>query len=246
MIPIFEICKVDTCSVRITGLEQEDKQYSSELIEQYGGFRYSDTVTINILIPINSKNEKIDEHILYDINEHSEENIDESILKFNLDGLHKIIHIILPTKEWVESYKELYPNDTYSTYYYYNLGNIYKNNEELVKLAELININSENTTTLFKSEQLTFNTCNIKKCMHGYISEYLNSITNSNCTKLDNEFVRNKDIIWMTWHAINYLNDLGKHFEAQELVEKLTGCLGLCGQINKNKLNKRTYDCGCL
>jgi hypothetical protein len=33
MIPIFEICKVDTCSVRITGLEQEDKQYSSELIE---------------------------------------------------------------------------------------------------------------------------------------------------------------------------------------------------------------------
>ena len=98
MIPIFEICKVDTCSVRITGLEQEDKQYSSELIEQYGGFRYSDTVTINILIPINSKNEKIDEHILHDINEHSEENIDESILKFNLDGLHKIIHIILPTK----------------------------------------------------------------------------------------------------------------------------------------------------
>lgn len=81
--------------------------------------------------------------------------------------------------------------------------------------------------------------------MHGYISEYLNSITNSNCTKLDNEFVRNKDIIWMTWHAINYLNDLGKHFEAQELVEK-TRCLGLCGQINKNKLNKKTYDCGCL
>jgi hypothetical protein len=47
---VFKTCKYDTCGLSITGLEEETNQYSEFNTEN--SYRYEDTVSLNVLIPV--------------------------------------------------------------------------------------------------------------------------------------------------------------------------------------------------
>lgn len=245
MKPIFKICKVGTCSIGITGLETQDDQYTEVFSDQYGSFRYEDTVTINILTSLDSKEEVVD--IKYDINEHKVEDLeDKSELSFFGDGVYRVHHVILPTLEWLDEFKSKgYHLDIYEEIYVYVDGGVFKlENEQLIPfdITQIPFINPCTKSTLTYDIQYTFSTCQLQECYYKYCKEYFNNLCNQ-CWK-DSEYIKNRDLLWMSINIIRYLLDLGRLFEAQNIIEKLHKCSGLC--YNTNVKVKSTYaGCGC-
>ena len=54
----IDICKNHLCEITVTGKELDNNSYSQELSNEIGSFRYTDTVTINVLYKVNSDNEE--------------------------------------------------------------------------------------------------------------------------------------------------------------------------------------------
>ena len=240
----FKICKYDTCGVSITGLEKENQSYSESSTKDT--YSYEDTVSLNVLVPVNKKGEDELPYDQYQIIEHTGE--DKSIFTFPKDGLFKVVHAIIPTKAW---YNKWGASVSHNMYYYYRdpeweEGKFYKQANgkiEEVSIQDVIgpNWNSGADTTkctIYKGVQYTFNICNTEKCFYDFTQDYLNNICN--CDKDNNS--RDRDIIFMSMHILKYLIDLGRYFEAQELVEKLHGCTGLC---KMSQLTSNSSGCGC-
>ena len=95
----FSLCKYGACGLSITGFEKENYQYLDEFSDDYGKFTYLDTVSVNIMIPLNAKEEEgqyeytVKEHTTHDL-------VDQTIMEFPKDGLYRIVHAIVPTKQW--------------------------------------------------------------------------------------------------------------------------------------------------
>lgn len=235
----FKICKHGTCGLSVTGLEQEG-QYYTDFPKDLGQFSYAGTVTLNIIVPVDSNNIEDYNKLEYQINNHSDDS-DISIFQFKQDGLFKIVHVILPTltefNQLDNSVRKLYDNEII---YLYNKEQIYKKvlggDLQLVPIEEIVE--SENLKQLYKDTQYTFCTCYLQKCFYEYAQQFLNKL--NTCDKED---IKNRDIIFMSLHVIKYLIDLGRYFEAQELMQKLHKCSGLCKQA-KN-VNFNTNSCGC-
>ena len=232
MNPIFKICKNSPCGISITGLEQDDKQYSNVLaIDKY---RYEDCVTINIMIPLNSAQEE--GTYTYSIDLHDNE-IDETTMEFPKDGLYKIIHLIIPTQKWLDEYNLEFPEFVYI----FDSGNIYKilkGQKIEVDIQEILNLNAK--STVYFDSQYTFCTCRLQECFYKFCREYFAKLCSNKCIK---ENISERDILWMGINTIKYLLDLGKYYEAQGVLESLTGCAGLCKQTINVKGNG--YGCGC-
>lgn len=228
---IFKLCKKGACGVSITGLEKEDLQYKEE--NPNNEFSFYETVTVNIMIPLDSKENSgkceytIKEHLNYDTD------VDETVMEFPKDGLYKIIHMILPTKNWVNT-------ANYDIIYYYNDGNFYNAKDEVIDIETIIETNQEVSTASF-SHQLTFSSCRLQDCYYKYASKFLEDYcaTGKCYTKNSVEF----DIIFVGIHVLKYLLDLNRLFEAQYVLEKLTGCTGVCQQ--HTKISIKGNGCGC-
>ena len=231
---VFKICKYDACGLSITGLEKEEQQYSDEMTVDT--FRYIDTVSINILIPVNKNNEDELPYNNYEIIEHTQEE-DKSLFVFPKDGLFKIVRIIMPTKEWYITYNEKFGESTEDIYYYDN-GKFYISTGKELTLEQITEVKS---FTVNKGIQYTFNICNTEKCFYAFSQDYLNNICSDKCNISTN--TQDRDLVFMTIYILKYLIDLGRYFEAQELIEKIHGCTGICKQINEVTLNRE--DCGC-
>ena len=243
----FKTCKYDTCGISITGLEKENQQYSVDSTKDT--YSYEDSVSLNVLVPVNKQGEDELPYDQYQIVEHTGE--DKSIFTFPKDGLFKIVHAIIPTKAW---YNEFGGTVSHNMYYYYRNpdqkeGKFYKQANgiiEEVTIQEVISVDwnsgSESTKcTIYKGVQYTFNICNTEQCLYSFSQDFLNKMCSSDCDS--NVDVRNRDLVFMSVHILKYLIDLGRYFEAQELVEKLHSCTGVCKQIN-NKISN-SGGCGC-
>lgn len=242
---LFKICKVGTCSVSVTGLELDDHQYSKVLTDRQGVFRYTDTVSINILEALDSKEDVISRK--YDIREHKEDDIeDKSIFSFMGDGVYRIYHIILPTLDWFNECQELGIDlSGYKEIYLYADGNVFKYENETFTnfpIDQIPFINSCVSSTLVYDLQYTFSSCQLQECYFKACKNYFDSVCNK-CSE-DSTFVRNRDIIWMAINVIRYLLDLGRLFEAQKIVEKMHKCTGLCYNTTINITNTNV-GCGC-
>lgn len=245
---VFKTCKYDTCGLSITGMEEETNQYSEFNTEN--SYRYEDTVSLNVLIPVTKDDEDELPYDNYQIVEHTQPE-DKSIFTFPKDGLFKVVHAIIPTKTWYDEFH----NTVESNLYYYHRnpeqkeGKFYKQVNgkiEEASIQEIISPNwnsgSESTKcTIYKGVQYTFNICNTEQCLYSFSQDFLNKMCSSNCDS--NVDVRNRDLVFMSVHILKYLIDLGRYFEAQELVEKLHSCTGICKQINKKISNGG--GCGC-
>lgn len=242
---IFKICKVGTCSISVTGLELDDHQYSTVLTDRQGVFRYTDTVSINMLEALNSNEEVIG--MTYDIHEHQAEDIeDKSILTFTRDGVYRIHHIVLPTLDWFNECRELgFDLSGYKEIYLYADGNVYKyqdGNFINFPIDQIPFINQCIPSTLVYDLQYTFSSQQLQECYYKNCREYFDNICNR-CTE-DSQYVRNRDIIWMAINIIRYLLDLGRLFEAQKIVEKMHKCTGLCYNTKTN-ITSTNVGCGC-
>ena len=85
---------------------------------------------------------------------------------------------------------------------------------------------------------LTFCYCRLQECYFKYANEFLIDY----CSKCKKETKTEFDIIYLGITVLRYLLDLGRLYEAQTVLDQLTGCSGVCKQhVTYNKYN----DCGC-
>ena len=220
MIPSFNICQTDNCSITITGLSYDEGLYldDSSVVQPYDKFKYNDTATVNILELTKVDGIEFIEGLIVDHCSY----LDESHISFKQDGYYTISHIILPIKECIDRIMAEDPTfvDYYTSGVYAVDGNkivkLVNRNWKVVPIQELT-INNCNTT-IFKSEQETFTICNIWKC---YV-----------------------DIckIWMTINVLTYYINRNQLFEAQRILEEVNGCNGFC---NKSYSMLKSGGCGC-
>lgn len=215
---LFKLCKYGTCGVSITGLEKDNKQYATNQ-------EYLNTVSLNVMIPVDSKENEGD--YTYSIHEHQTgDDIDQTIMEFPKDGLYRIVHAIVPK--------------TNKGGYYYKDGKFYNDNDDLISVEVLIQTNPE-FSKIAQDSQYTFSSCQLQECFYKYANTFLEDYCSSGkCyTKSPVEF----DIIYIGIHVLKYLLDLNRLWEAQYILEKLTGCTGVCKQ--NNKTNIKGNGCGC-
>lgn len=246
MIPSFNICQTDNCSITITGLSYDEGLYlnDSSVVQPYDKFKYNDTATVNILELTKVDGIEFIEGLIVDHCSY----LDESHISFKQDGYYTISHIILPIKECIDRIIAEDPTfvDYYTSGVYAVDGNkivkLVNRNWKVVPIQELT-INNCNTT-IFKSEQETFAICNIWKCYVDICKSLLKSdLTECRKDNIDSSsLLFNRDVIWMTINVLTYYINRNQLFEAQRILEEVNGCNGFC---NKSYSMLKSGGCGC-
>lgn len=253
----FKICKQGTCGITVTDIN-EDYQTSS-ILTTSGNIYYTftESSSVNALISITYDDTRT--LVTSDVTTHyvshndttdEDTNVtDESVLEFGTDGLYEVQHLILPTIEYVEKYinqglATLFPNGIYYTYD----GKVYKyGSQEEVDMELLVEINTTGTT-IIKETKNTFSLCHLQDCFYNLCKKLLNNLCgcNKDCDKANtySQDIFNRDLIWMAINTIRYAIESGQYFEAQRLLESVSGCGNICAQFNTDS-NLNTSGCGC-
>lgn len=141
------------------------------------------------------------------------------------DGFYTICKMTIPKDEMAP--------------YYYKGGRFYHNVQE-VYLNELLAMNPKETGLQIEYTYY-FCTCNLRKCFIQTCQSIFDSQTsicdNSN---VDKALTYKRDLIWSTLNVIDYMVEMDQMEEAQRLLEKLSGCNGVCTSQQTN-----TSNCGC-
>ena len=251
MIASCKICKSGTCGIQVSGLERDSDQYLSEPQVSIGNYTFEQTITLNVVYSIDSKqNSKYEKHSIIP---HTDIDIDE--IEMDKDGLKQIDHYIIPTNEWIDYIieRDVTSLDAYTLVYYFNLQdeNFYKyvNGRSIkVPVDEVLEINTENTT-LIKTSVNTFIMCHLEKCFFKLCMYLLENLPcNDPCihNKLQ-DFrlnILNRDIIWMAINAIKYALEQQQFFRAQSILEQVETCWGICKDFD-SITSSNTSNCGC-
>ena len=237
----INVCTNESCKVMIEDLTI-DYQPEYNTNANFGNFRYSDTISIDVL-----------QHIKTDGRELQNATITPHGLKtcpvtlpVNFDGWFKVHHIVLPTEEWFNARieeGELSILKLYQTVYYSDGEKIYKyigDRRVLASLEEIVERSTENTTLSRVSKDYV-SICFLRKCYINLCQQILNSKTFDKCfNKMNNELTLKRDMVWMAINVINYMVDFNQLYEVSRLIERITSCNGLCPSNNKN-----SSGCGC-
>ena len=199
----------------------------------YSQFVKEDIQEINVLIKITLDN--LNGKVL---------SINKDELTIPSDGWYRIVHLLIPTFNWLN----LVNSEVLSSYnniYVYSNDNFYKYvNHQLTKVSieEILEINPNSKTTISISSQDVFNTDNLEKCMIG-----LNDLSYKFCEhkedacQTDRNCKRNH-----TWHILNVIRryvDCGNNVEALRLLEEFTSCINWCSTSSSSKV---TNKCNCI
>lgn len=133
--------------------------------------------------------------------------------------------------------------------YYYDSG-FYKNDpatgqSEETTIGEIINLNpnfenSSEEVHLDISYDSYFSVCHLRKCFIKMCQEIFNSRATIRCeTRFKDSLTYNRDLVWAALNVIQYLVDFEQYGEAQRILERISGCNGLCKESEGG-------DCGCL
>lgn len=211
-----------------------------------GRFKYSDTVSIDLL-----QHNKSDKYKLQDpVYSNHDEEIKNITLPVSFDGWFTVLHIVLPTKEWFdrESTKETGSAlSLYEVIYYCNNNKIYKylnGTISEVPIAEIVERN-EVGTTISKICKNYVSICFLKKCYISLCQQILNERCFSECPEdmnTDSELVFKRDYVWMALNVVKYLVQFEQLAEAERVLELIGGCNGLC----KSEFRRLpSHRCGC-
>lgn len=251
MIATCKICKSDTCTVQVKGLEKDSDQYLDEEQISIRNYTFEQTITLNVLYSIDSKENQTRDS--YSIVPHTD--IDEDEITMETDGLKQIDHFIIPTNLWFNyvAERDLNAFNDYSIVYFFNIEDekFYKYISGLiteVSIDEIIEVNTEGTT-LVKTSVNTFQLCHLEECFFQLCLYLLNNMPCSDpCLDVKAKGFKgeilNRDIIWMAINAIKYCIDLGQFYRAQALLEQIETCWGICKNLNNN-LYSSYSGCGC-
>lgn len=247
----FSICKKGTCGIQVSGLEKDSDQYLDQEQISFRNYTFEQTATLNVVMAISSDETETLES--YSLVPHTDLDIDEITLE--KDGLKRVEHIIIPTKQWFDYVYELdepsfdsYANGVYfvgdeDKFFKYKQGEVIE-----VPIKEIVEINQEDTT-LVKTELHTFELCHLEECFFK-LCMYL--LDNMPCTDpCFNEKMKgfageilNRDIIWMVLNAIKYCIEQQQFFRAQKILERVETCWGICRDLDN--INSTQYKgCGC-
>lgn len=153
---------------------------------------------------------------------------DQVICDFKVDGNYNICKIDVPLNE--------------ANLYYYKDGKFYKNIKE-VELKEIISVNPEVSKLNFEYENY-FCKCHLWQCYVKICQDIFDRRASVKCDtpNIDSALIYKRDLLNSTLNVIDYMTSLGQYTEAQRLLERISGCNGLCDTSANNSCNR----CGCM
>lgn len=231
------------CKVLIADNSQYLPENQSGTVK--GKFKYSDTVTIDIL-QHNKAKETIYRQPTYTLHDTNK----EISIPVEFDGWFTVIHLVLPSVEWYKREKEKTEGSAISLYnivYFTNGKTIYKylnGIEQEVSLEEVLEINPIDTT-ISRVEKDYISICFLRKCYINLCQQIFEGRGFSKCfdrTKISSELIYKRDLVWMAINVIKYLTECSQLAEVERLIESINGCNGLCDNSN---ITSNTNGCGC-
>lgn len=128
--------------------------------------------------------------------------------------------------------------------YYYKDGKFYHFYNE-IDLATLLEINP-NVSNLEITYDYYFQTCRLRKCYINVCYQIFDQAASINCNKsiIDKELIYKRDLLWSALNVIKYMIEIDQYEEAERLLERITGCNGLCNNL-QNDCNKKYKSSGC-
>lgn len=251
----------DDCSVIVEDLLDD------YLPEAYTGFsasqlRWSDSASVAVLISRKSSGDEVQTPIFF---EHDDSQLINIPVKF--DGWFVINYIVLPTKDWVYRWDAYWSVPEFKDGLYFvdgqSLKKIVNGVEESAELSEIISngygTNTEGTT-IHRLCNSYFSVCFLSQCYTDLAKRIFEARGFSRCDtsdKIDSELIYRKDLAWMTLNVIQYMvsGELHGYYgcetitsddaaleEAQRIIERVSGCNGICRGTSKAK----SKGCGCL
>ena len=236
MKPIVKIQKEQNCSISIIDLTQDSDEYLNEYIEdteayhQRNKYKYSETVTINVIVKNTTKESSVVKYIVTDHCSY----LDEEHFNLSEDGYYTIVHAIIPILEYanVESSLVQYVWDGEVIHKLTSSKDCEISMEEF---AEIVTNQKLDGTTISGVALTQFSICHLYQCFINKCQESFKSI--SPCST---NTYNNRDLVWMAINIIKYYVELGQLLQAQRLLEQLNSCGELCSESMFQK-----SDCGC-
>lgn len=225
MIAQFDIKKHKTNQICIQGLELHDGQYLVDYIPSFKNYTWEDTVTVNLL-KLSCTGKIIDSVVI----NHSEELSDECVFEFKNDGIHEVVHLIVPTEQWHEKMQKNGQDvlNKLQDIVYYD-GNQFITSKGSITAEELID-HLGDKSSIVNYSKLVFNDCHIKACFYKINKEALTKLRKC---EVDKQEMLWRDILFMAVYSIQYALDLNQLHEAQNILENV---MDSCDKLK---------DCGC-
>ena len=229
-------------SLAIIDYTQETEYINEEvedLLPSYTRFKFSETVTIDVLNRITSQ-EVTTKLTTYTQHDHEADSVRFPLAE---DGFYSVDHVVLPTVEWLYKVKDLdlsyyrngiYVSDGFQPYIYRD-GVL-----SPVEIQEVINVNPEYTTISIASYKV-FSIDRLKHCYMNIARQILN--TAGKCLQINSTTRFNRDFLLMTITVINFYLEENEYTEAELVLEQL-GCYNICDATNDKPFNSKP--CGCL
>lgn len=211
-----------------------------------GKFKYSDTVSVDIL----HYNKIKDPY--YSNPTYSSRTEQKKYIKIPVsqDGWFEVVHLVLPSEEWFqrESYKTRGSAlDLYNIVYYSDGERVYKyvnGSSQEITIDEVLEINPVDTTISRISKNFV-SICFLRKCYINLCQQIFNDRGFSQCqskNNVDSELVYKRDLVWMAINVIKYLTECEQLYEVERIIETIQGCNGLC---SSSDVSSKVGGCGC-
>lgn len=239
----IEVITSDSCKVIVKDLSQYLPEDSSGIVK--GKFKFSDTVSIDIL-QHNKSQESVYRNPVYSLHTSN----DPIQIPVTFDGWFTVVHVVLPSKEWVNnelSKEEGSAIGLYDIVYYSDGNSVYKyidGSTQETTIEEILEINPVNTT-ISKTQKDYVSICFLRKCYINLCQQIFNSRGFSRCwdrNKIDSDLIYKRDLVWMAINVIKYLTECEQLAEVERIIETINGCNGLCVSSD---VTSKTSGCGC-
>lgn len=204
----------------------DDTEYPS------GGLSYEGSVSLYIA----QLNESSKTTILYNrLDDHRNSDGKPIHLEPLKGGYMTMCHIILPKSGTDEASSATYFSDGQSVYKRTSSG------VEKADIQELLEINPT-SVGLNKQVQNFFSVCYLRKCYVSLCQKIFSARGFNRCQpeSVDSQLAYKRDLVWAALNVIQYMIDSNQLDEAQRLLERITGCNGLCSSEDTGERN-----CGC-
>lgn len=239
----IKITTSDSCKVIVQDLSQYLPESQTGIVK--GKFKYSDTISIDVLQHNKSK------EIVYTDPVYTPHSTAEPIsIPVKFDGWFTVIHLVLPTKEWFDrefSKQEGSAIGLYNIVYYSDGVSIYKyvnGDSSEATIDEIIEVNPIDTTISRTGEDYV-SICFLRKCYINLCQQIFNSRGFSPCwnkNNIDSDLIFRRDLVWMAINVIKYLTECEQLAEVERIIEIIKGCNGLC---ISSDVTSKTSGCGC-
>ena len=249
MILDIQVCTDDSCTVivkDITPVGGNGYIPESQTGVAKGRFKYSDTVSIDVLQNNKTTGPEINSPVF---TTHLGE-ITPITLPVKFDGWFDVVHIVLPSKEWFLREQAKTSGSAlllYSTVYFSDGIYLFKyiNGEVTgVDLTEILERNEEDTT-ISKISKNYISICFLKKCYISLCQQIFNNRGFNKCWNKSSQIsdlIYRRDLVWMAINVVKYMTEFNQLAEAQRIIEQIGGCNGVC----KSELVQfQNHGCGC-